>query len=200
MATIEKVALVGAVAVTCVAVGDAVVLAATGNNLVTDDSDRWLSTSAELIHAVGMLALAAALVVCAQRVDAGRRWRRRVRRGLALSLAVLGGFFAVLPVGELPSWAEAVGGTAFLLSFVLGVVLGVGLLRDPSRRLAGALLASPLLVLPLMGVVEQIAPRWSHPGWAEAGLYLGTALLVQPVPWTRDRESREPVDRSWTVS
>ncbi|WP_369055184.1 hypothetical protein [Kineococcus terrestris] len=178
MDALGRAALTAAVCASAVAVGDAVVLGLTGDNLVDDDSVRWWSGVVDVVHAAAYALLAAGLVRAGAAADAGSRARRVLRRVVTAALVVLAICFAVGAVaGGAPALLEVPGGTAFLLLFLAGAVLGVTLLRVPGAGTAGALMAAPVLLLGLAVAAGALAPRWAHPGYAEAALYVGLALL-----------------------
>jgi hypothetical protein len=189
--TNAKAALVAAVSCGLVAVGDAVVLAVTGQNLVSDDSARWASAGTDLVHVAAYVLLAVGLVRLGRGVDEGRRWRTWVRRLLVGLLTAMAAMFAVgAALGRFPDAFAVIGGSAFLLHFPVAAALGVALLRRRETRWAGAVLASPLVTLPLMVLVGLVAPDWAHPAWGEVGVLLGLALVLLHV-------EREPASTPW---
>ncbi|GAA4981294.1 hypothetical protein [Kineococcus glutinatus] len=178
---LARAALTAAVCTSAIAVGDAVVLGTTGDNLIDDASARWWASTVDAVHAAAYGLLAAALVRAGGAVDAGSRFRRALRWLLTAALAVLAvAFAASAVVGTPPAVFEVPAGAAFALLFLVGAVLGLALLRVPGAAAAGALMAAPLLLLPLAVAIGAIAPRWAHPGYAEAAVYVGLALLAVP--------------------
>ena len=176
---LARAALTAAVTTSTIAVGDALVLGATGDNLVDDASARWWSATVDVVHAATYGLLAAVLVDRARAVDAGSSLRRGVRWLLVTALAVLAvAFAASAAAGGPPAVLEVPGGAAFALLFLAGAVLGLALLRVPGSAVAGLLMAAPLLLLPAAVAVGALAPDWAHPGYAEAALYAGIALLA----------------------
>lgn len=177
--TIGRAAIGAAVVCGLVAVGDAVVAGVTGQNLVDEQSPRWARAATEVVHVGAYLLLAAGLVRLGTAVDDGRRWRAAARWILVVALVLMAGMYAGgALLGRYPGALAAVGGTAFLVHFVMAVVIGVALLRRGPNRRTGAVLASPLVVLPIVALVSLVAPAWAHPAWAEIGVLLGLALLL----------------------
>jgi hypothetical protein len=187
---LTRVTLVAAIAASSIAIGDAVTIAATGHNLVDEESPRLVSSLVNAVHATTYALIVAVLVRTGDAIDHGSRLRRWSRRLLAAALAVLTVTFATSTIiGRFTSVMETFAGASFLLMFVLGAFLGVLLLRGPAR-VAASLMFAPLVLLPAMIALNLVAPRLVHPGYAEAALYIGLALLgggprTQPADWRR---------------
>ena len=180
MTRLGKAALAAAVAGSTISIADAVYTGATGHTAPWDDpaAPGWATAAVNTLIVVIFVLLAAVLVRAAGRIDGNSRVVPWVRRLLAADLAVLAGVLAVgVVLDGFPGPLEILAGVGFLLMFLLGVTLGICLLRDPGLRGPAVLLTSPLLLLPLAMLASVLAPGWDHPGYAETALYLGLALL-----------------------
>jgi hypothetical protein len=184
-------ALSAAVALSAVSIYDAIYHGLTGQgSFASDQGPEWgqLMSSGVLTLTFGLLA---AVLVLADRSIDRSRWVRSARRLLIADLAVLAIVFATdMMLGRIPAALEAVAGVAFLLMFVLGLVLGALLVRTPVHRLPALLMMAPVALIPGMLVLNLIAPGWSHPGYAESTLYIGIALLAGR---TTDRPTNRPL-------
>jgi hypothetical protein len=173
-------ALAVAAVASATAVCGAVYTGVTGQETPWNDDTgvRWVIILSSVLLAALYSLLAVALVRSGTVIDAGRRAVRAVRTVLVADLAVLAGVFVIaIPRGSLEGPVTAVAGVAFLLAFLLGAVLGVLLLRRHDLRGPALLLLAPLAVLPLLILIGLRFPHWVDPAYAEAGLYLGLALL-----------------------
>lgn len=182
-------ALIAATLTSVISIADAIQQGVTGRALLDPESSpQWVVDGTSILLAVTFALLAAVLAGRAQRIDRGSRWIRAVRRFMQADLAVMSVIFiGGLWVDRYPdttvykAW-ELAGGVSFALMFLVGVVLGVSLLRRRDLRTAALLTAAPVVLLPLTIAVQALAPGWAHPAYAETSLYLGLALLgMQPV-------------------
>lgn len=178
MSALTRTALTAAVALSVLSVADAAIrgVGATPAPWDPEVAAGWVTVGVAALEVVTFASLAAVLTVLGEPIDRGSRGRRWVRRALAADLAVL----AVGIAASVRVEAELLGivaSVAFLGMFLLGVVLGVMLLRRPGWRAAAALMAAPLVLIPLTFLLEAAAPGWGHPGYAETALYLGIALI-----------------------
>jgi hypothetical protein len=184
MSRTGRAALIAAALTSVISIADAVQQGATGRGLLDPaTSPRWVMDGGAVLLAATFALLAAVLAGHAAAIDRGRRWIGAVRRLMQAVLAVLAlNFAGGLWVDRHPgtttyrAW-EVVGGVSFLLMFLVGVVLGVSLLRRRDLRWAALLTAAPVVLFPLMFAVQALAPGWGHPAYAETALYLGLALL-----------------------
>lgn len=187
-----KAAMAVAILASALSVLDAVSGGITGGAVdVWDDNSgqRWVIVAVDVLLVALFALLTAVLVQQADRLDGASRVVRWIRRTLLADLAVLAGVFVVGTVlVHYPGPVEAVAGIAFVLMFPLGAVLGVCLVRRPGLRLPAVLLVASAALIPLAMLADSLAPGWGHPGYAEAALYIGLALLA--------RGGRRPMTRS----
>lgn len=174
-------ALYAAVALSALAIGDAVLR---GSDVLPPwDPERgpsWALTAVDVVHGAAYALLAVVLVAAAAAIDGGRAPVRWLRRMLLVDLAVLAVVFLLAAAGLVGLDSEVagiVGSVCFAAMFLLGLALGVALVRRPGLRLPAALMIAPLALVPLAVLADAVAPGWGHPGWAEAALYVGLALL-----------------------
>lgn len=175
-----KPALGAAVALSTVAVGDAVLRAVSDvpPPWDPDGGTWWAQTVVDVVHGATYVLLAVLLVSRADGIDGGRGVVRWLRRALVVDLAVLGAAFLFgPPLGVMDSEPLGIVASAgFLLMFVLGTALGISVGRRPDLRLPAALMIASLVLVPLA-----FLPGWGHPAYAEAALYIGSALLGRAV-------------------
>ncbi len=182
-------AMVGAVATSALAFTDAVTVAVSGQNLVGEaDAANLTLLWTGLVHGLTYVALAWLLVVQRRRIDAGSRVRTVTRWALTASYLLLLPFFLVgvlqvtltdSTVADLPTLYEVTAGVGFAGMFLSSIVLGFALwratdLRPASRTLSLGVLAGIGATIAL----AVVASDWAHPAYAEAAVYLGTALLA----------------------
>jgi hypothetical protein len=186
MPLINRVALAAATMLSGVAVYDAIHAGLTGRP--SGFSDEYGLTPmmiiGGLVHGVVYTALVAILVVHRERIDTGSAVRRWIRRLLVLDLGLMAVTFLIgspfLPAMERAGWggvASAIGGTSFLLMFVLSVGLGLASLRAPELRAAALVL---IAIVPLIGLtigLGALDSGFAHPAYPEAAAYVGLALL-----------------------
>lgn len=180
----HRLALVGATALSAMALFDAMVHGFTGHSSVFTDADAplWAEVTTFAVHGLAYVALAAVLVAERRRVDAVNKAARVARWTTALSLGVLAAvFLALLPVGsQLGAGAlaavEGAAGFAFLGMFLGGFALGVSLWRDPRFHLESRLLSALPVVLVLLVMVVWLAPTFAHPAYLETLLHFGVAV------------------------
>jgi hypothetical protein len=182
--TLTRGAVVAAFITSAIALGDAV-WQATGDGpapWTPQEGVEWIWRASDAAHAITYALLAALLVHCAGRIDAGRTAVRWLRRMIAVVLAVLGtGYLASAAFGFgsdglAGAVMGGVVGVAFLALFPLAVALGGVLVgRRETRHLPAWLLVS---VVPLIGLTALAAAvGWAHPGYVETAVYVGLALL-----------------------
>ena len=186
-------ALCAAVALSAVSIYDAIYHGVTGRgSFASDHGPQWGQIASSALLALTFAFLAAVLVRAGGSLDGSRTAVRAIRRLLIADLAVLACVFATqIMLGRIPTALEAVAGIAFLLMFVLSLVLGAMLIGTPAHRLPTLLMMAPLALLPGMLVLNLLAPGWSHPCYAESALYIGIALLARHT--TESPATRPPV-------
>lgn len=182
-------ALVGAVATSALAFADAVTVAVSGENLIGEDdavSSALLLNG--LVHGLTYVMLGWLLVFERRRIDAGSRVRATARWALTGSYLLLLPFFLLgmlqvaltrSTIADLLPVYEVTAGIGFAGMFLSSIVLGFALWRATDLRLASRTLS--LGVLAGIGatiLLALVASDWSHPAYAEAAVYLGTALLA----------------------
>jgi len=180
MTRIATTALAVAVTASAVTVSDAVYGSVTGRNTFWDGAtgQQWVVTAVTAMICVLYGSLTAMLVQRAEAIDGGSGVIRWIRRLLLTDLGVLAAIFvAGTALGEFPAPVEVVASVAFVLMFILGLALGIGLVRRPALRTPAALMIAPLVLMPAVIALDAIVPGWGHPGYAEAALYIGLALL-----------------------
>jgi hypothetical protein len=180
MTRTAKAAMAAAIIGSAVSIGDAVYRGVVGHDAAQDDqtAQSWTVVAVSLVLTAAFGLLAAVLVQNAERIDGSSRFVRWVRRLLLGDLALLSAIFAVATaLAKTPDALAALAGIAFVLMFLLSLVLGGTLVWRRELRLPAVLMMAPLALVPLAGLVGEIAPDWAHPGYAETALYLGLALL-----------------------
>ena len=180
MSPIGTAAMSAAIVSSAITLTDAVYGGITGNAAIWDDTSdtRWAVVCVGVLVLVTYTLFAAVLVENADRIDAGHRWTRWIRRSLVGILATLAGILAWGTILDgYPDILEVTAGVGFLLMFILGSALGIAIVRRPGLRLPGILLTSPIALLPLGILLELVATGWGHPGYAESTFSLGVALL-----------------------
>ena len=201
MSVLSRVALVGAAAISAIALYDAVYVGVTGRP--SGVSDQYGLTPIMVIgglaHGLGYALLAAALAAAGPRIDAGRSVRRWIRWLLEVDLALLAVMFLVgtpfIPALQRGGWGgitSAVGGILFLLMFVLAVALGLASIRRPEPRPAAVVLVA---TVPLIGVtvaLGALGSGFAHPAYPEAAVYVGLGLLAHQLAPARVRPAAPP--------
>jgi hypothetical protein len=196
-----RAALIAAVLTSVISIADAVWHGLTGRFLLDDDrSAGWVMASSSVLLAVTFALLAAVLAEQADRIDAGSRAIRWIRRVMLGILAVLSIVCAARLAVEATSantaiynaWG-AVAGIGFVLMFLVGAVLGACLLRRLDLRPAARLMAASVVIIPLTILVQALVPGWAHPAYAETALYIGLALLGHNARHQHPHRPTEPV-------
>lgn len=136
MSRLNVLAVILALPLTALAVGDALAFGLTGRNLVSDDGTGLLNGTPPVhflsgfIHGFSYLAIVAVLVFGAGQVFTGRPVRQVLRWLLVAVHAVLGiAFVASGAIGTVPIDMTV----PFLLSMILAMVLGIVLLAQRDR-------------------------------------------------------------------
>ena len=182
-------AMVGALVTSALAFTDALTVAVSGENLTgEDDAVSFTLLWTGIVHGLTYAVLGWLLVVERRRIDAGSRVRSVARWALAGSYLLLLPFFllGVLQasltggtIAELPTLYEVTAGIGFAGMFLSSVLLGFALWKVTALRLASRTLSVGVLAgIGAAIVLAVVASDWSHPAYAEAAVYLGTALLA----------------------
>jgi hypothetical protein len=183
------VALLCAASTSAIALSDAIVQGVTGHSVLPADDHAPVIVLVSLIHGITYAALCWVLAAEARRIDAGHRVLRWLRRGLIADLAVMSALFAVgIP---LTTWILAirnnqavddifgiVGSSTFLAMFALAFAVGVGTVRRRALRPAPYLLIGIVPAIGLMIGLGALGSGFAHPGYAEALVNFGIALLA----------------------
>lgn len=186
---IGRLALFGAVATSGLAFADAVTVAVSGENLIGDDDPAGFTLLwTGLVHGLTYVVLAWLLLVERRRIDAGSRVRMVARWGLTGSYLLLLPFFllGVLHMtftdstgAELPALYEVTAGVGFAGMFLSSVVLGLALWKVTDLRWASRTLSLGVIAgIGFTILLAVVASDWSHPAYAEAAVYLGTAIVA----------------------
>lgn len=184
----HKLALVGAVVTSAIALTDAVTYGITGDySAFSDESDLpVVAALGGLAHGFAYLAFGLVLLREADRFTAINRVARGARWVVLSSLALLAaGFVLVAPIlafrevdeGAMYTIWGGVAGVGFLGMILGSLVLGLALLRNRSLGIGARVLS---LMVPVLGVtvlLAWLAPDWAHPAYLEATLHFGLALL-----------------------
>jgi hypothetical protein len=182
MNMLNRSALASGAAVSVIALTDAAWRALDSNPPPWDESFHHTTLAAVITvaHVLVYLLCAAILLRYAPEIDVNpvARWTRRL---LAADFLVLSAAYVVyLTVWDATTPEDGMGaavfGISFGLMFVLPTMLGLALLRRPVFRICALVLASPLLIIPLVVALAAFT-KWGHPGYAETAVYLGVPLL-----------------------
>ena len=153
-----------------------------------DDTLQGMSFADVLLNGTMIAAYAtgaAVLVKHARAIDVNRvaQWSRRL---LVCTLAVLAMSYSALLALSRPAEGAfaAVFGIALIFVLTLPVVLGLSLIRRPQFRSAALVLASPIVVGPLTGLVAAFT-SWGHPAYVETAGLIGVPLLAILAATTR---------------
>ena len=183
------VVLLCAAATSAIALSDAIVQGVTGHSVLPGDDTAPVMVLVSLIHGATYAALCWVLAAEARRIDAGNRIVRWLRRALIADLAVMSALFSVgIP---LTTWILAlrtnqavdaifgvVGSSTFLVMFALAFAIGVGTVRHTELRPAPYLLIGIVPAIAMMIGLGALGSGFAHPGYAEALVNFGIALLA----------------------
>lgn len=201
MTRIGWTALGVAILISAYSIAEAIAVGISGHPMLDPDAGPKVANGA-----VGLLlALTFALSVAvlreqSARIDAGSRPRRWLRRLLQADLAVCAVVGAVTVVLTLTRRSEAIeatlgaiGGSGFILAFVLGAALGISLISRADLRAGSVCLSAIAVLVPLTILMGVLQSPWGHIAYAETALYIGIALLArkpQPVGLARPTRRR----------
>jgi hypothetical protein len=185
MSALFRVSIVGASLTSAIALSDAVYHGFTGRNVgpASEPAATWVTVAGSLIHGFTYAALAAVLITASARVDRGSPIRSGLRWLLAGCFGVMAAVFTLgSPVlatagDDPPAVLGVPAAGAFVGMFLLSVALGVATIRLPALRPSSVLLilvAPTLLVITGLGALDS---DFAHPGYAEALVNFGVALL-----------------------
>jgi hypothetical protein len=182
MPRINKIAIVMAALVSSIALYDALVHAFTGHYSAFSDDPihgvAWVATAGSIVHGLCYMALIAVLVRHAAVIDGGRTLRKVLRIiliGAYGAIIIVGSAITVLGNTESPLGLVAT--ALFIPMLLVPPILGTTLLVQGDRTPSAFLLAASVAVLGLVVLLSFIAPDWAHPGYVEATVNLGLALL-----------------------
>jgi hypothetical protein len=185
MSALFRVSIVGASLTSAMALSDAVYHGFTGRNIgpASEPAATWATVVGSLIHGFTYAALAAVLITASAHVDRGSRIRRWLRWLLAGCFCVMAAVFTLgSPVlasagDDPPAVLGVPAAGAFVGMFLLSIALGVATIRFPALRPSSVLLilvAPTLLAITGLGALDS---DFAHPGYAEALVNFGVALL-----------------------
>jgi len=181
-----KVAITAATIFSAVSLYDAVHHGVTGKGSIFSDEYgmTWATIAAAIVSALSFIALAVILVIERERIDSDSRFRRWVRRLLAVDLALLAAVYGIgIPLmgalgrGGLDAAVGGVAGVAFAAMFILAVGLGLSLIRIRELRPSAVLLLAVLPAIGLTIILQATGSGFAHPAYAETAVYFGIALL-----------------------
>ncbi len=139
----------------------------------------YLARIVGIAHTALYTLLAAALIQSGRAIDAGRPLVR-VLRWILIScfatFAVLFSLVIVNPAFNTDGVYAVVATVVFAASLLLPIVLGFALIRRREFRVPALLLIAPLILLPLIFVLEAFT-AFAHPGYMETAVNFGLALL-----------------------
>lgn len=192
-----ELAVATAVAFSVVSLGDAVWRDLGGTPIWDDGGGRpWATAALNALATVTFAALALVVAPLGSATSSVGRATRWSARSLVGSLGMLAVAFAILAVlRRSPAAVEVIAGVAFAAMFVAAAALGLALLRRGAHRVAGSLLAAPLVVVPAVVLLSLTGWDGAHPAYAEAPLYLGCALLGLRVGGPARQPARAGVPR-----
>lgn len=157
-----------------------------------------------LLHGLGYLVLVTVLVVYRIRIDGASRtmpWLRTVMAACYLFFGLQftwAGIFA--PRYEPPELIGIITTLAFIGLHLLSIPMGLLLLRQPNMKTPALLLASPIVVLPLLIGLSFSFSAWAHPAYLETVVNMGVALLgVAKASAHADRPNERPVPATRTA-
>ena len=160
----------------------------------------YLAQIVGIVHIALYSLLAAALIQSGRAIDGGRPLVRVLRWILISCFATFAVLFSVVivnPAFNTDGVYEMVANVAFAVSLLLPIVLGFALLRRREFRVPAILLIAPLLLLPLIFVLDAFT-EIAHPGYLEIAVNFGLALLcvaasafpAETMPRSRQTPSR----------
>ena len=171
-------ALCGAVAISGLALSEAVVQGVTGQGWTVAAPAAAVYT-AMAAHAVGYATLFAVLHVERTRIGVNRS--ARVFGWLLRAAFALLALFVAIPMKSLPETAAIIVGVplniGFLLHLVAGAGLGLSLIRRSELGVGSKILLAMVPVFALSLALGAVVPSWQHVAYMEATIAVGVALL-----------------------
>ncbi len=181
MSRTTKVALVLAALVSFIALYDAVTHGITGHWSAFSDEVGygvpWIAHIGSAVHGAAYLAFVAVLWKYRGSIDAGRRSRSMLRNILMVAYA------AIVPVGVATAVVGgdgvlgALGTALFMPMLLVPAALALTMLAQGDRRPGAWLMAGSVPAVGAMALLASVAPNWAHPGYIEAVVNFGIALL-----------------------
>jgi peptidoglycan/LPS O-acetylase OafA/YrhL len=148
------------------------------------------------VHVALYALLAAGLIRYGRVIDGGRRFVTVIRWIIAAGYAVFAVLFAWLMINSTMS-VDGVYATlstvAFAATLLVPIVLGFGLIRRREFRVPSILLIAPLVVFPLVLLLEAFTD-WAHPGYLETVVNFGVALLCVAASASPPADERRSTD------
>ena len=164
---------------------------------VDADGEPALARFTTGVHIVLYALLAAGLVRYGGAIDGGRRFVRVVRWVIAAGYAMFAVLFCWLIIDPAfdPEGIYGIASTiAFAVTLLVPIVLGFALLRRREFRVPAMLLIAPVVILPLVLVLEGFTD-YAHPGYLETAVNFGVALLcVAAASSSAPADDRRPTD------
>ncbi|MFT4135356.1 hypothetical protein [Microbacterium sp.] len=206
----HRFALVANLALGAIALLDATVRGITGDNwFVAEEASTLAVLGVCAVHAIAYASLVVVLVrekPCFQRAN---RFARVLRVVLLVCFSVLCvGYTLLIPLTtllEVPAdspfqvASEAFATTVFIAMLLGATVLGFALLRTNPTGVGGRILLAVVPTIALMVVLGFVAPDWLHPGYLEAVVGVGVALLGVGAPATADVVARGRRQRRYST-
>ncbi len=146
---------------------------------VDAEGEPALARVTAVVHIALYALLAAALIRYGRAIDGGRRFVRVVRWIIAAGYAMFAVLFCWLlidPTFDADGVYGIVSTVAFAVTLLVPIVLGFALLRRREFRVPAILLIAPIVVFPLVLVLEGFTD-YAHPGYLETVVNFGVALL-----------------------
>jgi len=132
-----------------------------------------------VVHAVLYVLLASALITYGRAIDMGRRFVGVIRWTIAAGYGIFATLFTWLafnPTFDTEGVVSILSTVAFAVTLIVPIVLGFAVVRRREFRVAAILLTAPVVVLPMVMVLEAFT-EWAHPGYLETVVNVGVALL-----------------------
>lgn len=177
MSRLSLAALVSVIALSAIALTDAITHGLTGTYSVFADGGPLpvVAMIGGLVHAACYALLVAVLFSVASPLFARRPWRNVLRWGLAAAYGAMAVGMVVTAFGMTPTGVlEIVINLGFFAMLLLPAALGITLLIQRDRSPSAWLLTLSLLGIVAMFVLPE---AWAHPAYAETFAAVGLALL-----------------------
>ena len=170
----------------------------------TDQAGPWVDADGEpalarltvVVHIALYALLAAGLIRYGRVIDGGRRFVRVVRWVIAAGYAMFAVLFCWLiidPAFDTDGIYGIISTIAFAVTLLVPIALGFALLRRREFRVPAMLLVAPVVVLPLVLVLEGFTD-YAHPGYLETVVNFGVALLCVAASASAPADDRRATD------